>query len=67
VLLSGDLAHPQENWKRRLVPTINHDRARTVASIVAADELMTREGGTVWIQHDREQIETLIGAGSRFG
>lgn len=67
VLLSGDLAHSRDNWRRRTVPTINHDRARTVASLDAADELMRFERGSVWIQHDREQIESLMQVGRYFG
>jgi N-acyl homoserine lactone hydrolase len=59
VLLSGDLAHFQENYDGNGVPTFNTDRAETLASIDRFKKIAANLKATVIIQHDQRDLGKL--------
>jgi N-acyl homoserine lactone hydrolase len=59
VVLSGDLAHFQENWDKRRVPVLNFDKAATLASMENIDKFIKQTGAKLLIQHDAEQNATI--------
>lgn len=59
VLLSGDLAHFQENYDTDGVPSFNTDRAATVASLERFKKIAANLKATVVIQHDARDVGKL--------
>jgi N-acyl homoserine lactone hydrolase len=59
VLITGDLAHFQENYDSNGVPTFNTNRADTLASLDRFKQLATNLHATVIIQHDARDIDKL--------
>jgi glyoxylase-like metal-dependent hydrolase (beta-lactamase superfamily II) len=59
VLLSGDAVHFRENWDARRVPSINADRAQTLASMDRIAVLLASEGAQLWMNHDKQQRDGL--------
>lgn len=59
VLISGDLVHSVDNWRRRVVPSLNSDADETVRSLAAAERLLAEEGAALWVQHDLDQQSAL--------
>jgi glyoxylase-like metal-dependent hydrolase (beta-lactamase superfamily II) len=59
VLLSGDAAHFHENYEKNGVPSFNHDRAQTIASIERMKQIVGNVKATVIIQHDMRDIGKL--------
>lgn len=59
VLISGDLAHFQENYDNDRVPTFNTDRADTLASFDRFKRMAKNLNATVIIQHDARHINKL--------
>jgi N-acyl homoserine lactone hydrolase len=55
VLLSGDLAHFQDNWDHRRVPAFNFNREQTMASMQKVTDLLAAQKAELWINHDRAQ------------
>ena len=58
-LLTGDLAHFQENYTSNGVPTFNTNRADTLASFDRFKKLAANVKATVIIQHDPRDIAKL--------
>jgi glyoxylase-like metal-dependent hydrolase (beta-lactamase superfamily II) len=59
VLLTGDLVHFRENYETGGVPSLNVDRAATVASIERMKQIVANLKATVIIQHDMRDIGKL--------
>lgn len=59
VLLTGDLAHFQENYDSDGVPSFNFNRADTLASLARFKALAKNLKATVVIQHDPRDIAKL--------
>jgi len=59
VILSGDLVHYMANWDGRRVPSINYNPAQSARSMMMVDELMTKTGAKLWINHDPVQGSSL--------
>jgi N-acyl homoserine lactone hydrolase len=59
VLLSGDAVHFKANFEARGVPGGNTDKAQTLASMSRMAELMTAQKAQLWINHDKQQRETM--------
>jgi N-acyl homoserine lactone hydrolase len=59
VLLSGDLAHFQENYESNGVPNFNTDHAATVASLDRFKKIAANLKATVIIQHDARDVAKL--------
>ncbi|KVM70883.1 AttM/AiiB [Burkholderia gladioli] len=62
VLLSGDVAHNRRNFQCRCVPAFNADALGSIASMNRVDEILEREGATLWVNHDLAQNMTLAHA-----
>jgi len=59
VLLTGDLAHFQENYDSNGVPSFNYDRSETIASLDRFKKIASNLKATVIIQHDPRDIGKL--------
>jgi len=59
VILTGDAAHFHENYDSNGVPTINYDRAETIASLDRIKKIAANLKATVIIQHDPRDIGKL--------
>lgn len=59
VLLSGDVAHFNENLANEGVPPFNSDRAQTLASLQRFKAIAANLGATLIIQHEPEDITKL--------
>lgn len=57
LVLSGDAVHFRENWEARRVPSINFDKAQTLASMQRLADVIAREHAILWINHDKAQRE----------
>ncbi|HXF17842.1 MAG TPA: N-acyl homoserine lactonase family protein [Burkholderiales bacterium] len=62
VLLSGDAVHFRENWQNRRVPARNFNKEQSLASMDKLAAILVREHATLWINHDKEQTDTLAHA-----
>lgn len=56
ILVSGDLTHSLTNWESKAIPPVlNYDVAESARSLAAAEELLAKEGASLWVQHDHDQ------------
>jgi glyoxylase-like metal-dependent hydrolase (beta-lactamase superfamily II) len=55
VVLSGDAVHFKDNWDNRRVPGMNFNKDQTVASMQHIADLLAKEHGQLWINHDAPQ------------
>jgi glyoxylase-like metal-dependent hydrolase (beta-lactamase superfamily II) len=62
IVLSGDLAHFEENWKNRFAPGFNYDPAQTVVSMNKVAALLEANHATLWINHDKAQTDRIAHA-----
>jgi N-acyl homoserine lactone hydrolase len=58
-LLTGDAAHFQSNWEGRIVPGFNFDQAKSATSMTHMADILAKEHGEIWINHDKPQRESL--------
>jgi N-acyl homoserine lactone hydrolase len=59
VLLSGDLYHTKANRSLRRAPTFNNDAEQTLKSMTKVEELLAKNGATLWREHDKDLADTL--------
>ena len=59
VVLSGDMAHFQENWEARRVPSVNVNASQTVESMNRVAALLAENRGQLWINHDKAQSASI--------
>lgn len=59
VLISGDIAYYEDNYRNKGIPTFNTSREESLASIEKIRQLVKRENAQLWIQHDKANFETL--------
>ncbi len=59
VVLSGDAVHFRDNWEHRRVPSMNTDRAQTLASLQRLQSVLDERRAQLWINHDTAQSEGL--------
>ena len=59
VLLSGDVAHFQDNFDNRRVPAGNVDKDQSLASMQHVAELIARYHAQFWINHDAAQTARI--------
>jgi N-acyl homoserine lactone hydrolase len=57
VLLSGDAVHFKDNWDNRRVPAMNVDKEQTLTSMQHMSDLLAKNHGQLWINHDKSQSE----------
>ncbi|MFY0702056.1 MAG: N-acyl homoserine lactonase family protein [Bermanella sp.] len=59
VVLSGDLYHFTKNREHKRVPSFNFDKEQTLAAMDVIEQFVDAEGAQFWIQHDKEQNQTI--------
>jgi N-acyl homoserine lactone hydrolase len=59
VILSGDVAHLEDNFKRDIVPALNVDKVASIASMERIKDLMAKYNATLLINHDKRQTDQL--------
>jgi glyoxylase-like metal-dependent hydrolase (beta-lactamase superfamily II) len=58
VVLSGDAVHFKDNWDNRRVPGMNFNKDQTVASMQRIADILAKEHGQLWINHDKPQTDS---------
>ena len=59
VILSGDVAHFQENFDLRRAPGFNYDAEQSKQSMDKIAAVMQKEHAQLWINHDAQQSATI--------
>jgi len=59
IILSGDVAHLEENFEKDIVPSLNTDRAESIASMERVRQLIATYKATFFINHDKSQTDAL--------
>jgi N-acyl homoserine lactone hydrolase len=59
ILLSGDVAHSKENFEKDIVPSLNTDKAGSVASMEKVRHLIATYNAQFFINHDKSQTDAL--------
>ena len=59
VVLSGDVAHLENNFENDIVPSLNTSKADSIASMEKIKRLLVRYNAKLFINHDKEQTDTL--------
>jgi glyoxylase-like metal-dependent hydrolase (beta-lactamase superfamily II) len=59
IILSGDVAHSEENFTKDIVPSLNTDNAASIASMERIKRMMATYHARVFINHDKAQSDVL--------
>ncbi len=59
LVLSGDAVHFKSNWDARVTPAMNTDATQTQASMQKIADVLAKEKGQLWINHDKAQRDGL--------
>ena len=59
IVLSGDVVHLQENFEKNTVPSLNTDKAASIASMARIRRMMATYKAKLFINHDKAQSDTL--------
>ena len=59
IMLSGDVAHLAENFRRDIVPSLNTNQAESIASMVKVRRLIATYNAMFFINHDKNQTRRL--------
>jgi N-acyl homoserine lactone hydrolase len=59
VVLSGDVVHSEDNFARNIVPSLNTDKAASIASMARVRQMMATYHAKLFINHDKAQSDTL--------
>jgi N-acyl homoserine lactone hydrolase len=59
IILSGDVVHSQENFEKNRVPSLNTNKADSIASMEKVREMIAMYKATLFINHDKKQTDTL--------
>jgi glyoxylase-like metal-dependent hydrolase (beta-lactamase superfamily II) len=59
VVLSGDVAHLEENFEKNIVPSLNTDKADSIASMEKVRQLITIYKATLFLNHDKQRTTKL--------
>jgi N-acyl homoserine lactone hydrolase len=62
IVLSGDLAHFEENWKNRFAPSFNFSPEQSVASMNKVAALLEANHAVLWINHDKATTDRIAHA-----
>jgi N-acyl homoserine lactone hydrolase len=57
IVLSGDAVHFKDNWDNRRVPRPNFNKEQTLASMQRIADILAKEHGQLWINHDEPQSD----------
>ena len=59
IILSGDVVHLQQNLAKNIVPSLNTDKAASIASMARVRQLIDTYHARLFINHDKTQTERL--------
>ena len=59
IILSGDVVHLEENFSENIVPSLNTNKAESIASMDKVRLLMATYKATLFINHDKSQTDGL--------
>jgi glyoxylase-like metal-dependent hydrolase (beta-lactamase superfamily II) len=59
IILSGDVAHSEENFEKDIVPSLNTNKAESIASMDKIRQMIAMYKATLFINHDKKQADTL--------
>jgi glyoxylase-like metal-dependent hydrolase (beta-lactamase superfamily II) len=59
IILSGDVVHLEENFEKNIVPSLNTNKAESIASMEKIRELIATYKATLFINHDKKQSDKL--------
>jgi N-acyl homoserine lactone hydrolase len=59
IMLSGDVVHLRENFEKSIVPSLNTDKAESIASMERVRQLISAYQATLFINHDKSQTDKL--------
>jgi len=59
IILSGDVVHLEENFRKDVVPALNTNKAESIASMERIKLMITTYKATLFINHDKKQTDSL--------
>jgi N-acyl homoserine lactone hydrolase len=59
IILSGDVVHLEENFEKDIVPSLNTDKAASIASMEKVKRMIATYHAKLFINHDKAQADTL--------
>jgi N-acyl homoserine lactone hydrolase len=59
IILSGDVAHLEENFEKDIVPSLNTSKAQSIASMQKVKQLIGVYKAQFFINHDKSQTDKL--------
>ena len=59
IILSGDVAHTEENFEKDIVRSLNTDKAKSIASMDKIRKIIATYKAKFFINHDKKQTDTL--------
>jgi len=59
IILSGDVVHLEENFEKNTVPSLNTDKAASIASMDEIRRMIAAYQAKLFINHDKAQSDTL--------
>ena len=59
IILSGDVVHLEENFEKDAVPSLNTDKAASIASMERIKRMIATYKAKLFINHDKAQSDTL--------
>jgi N-acyl homoserine lactone hydrolase len=59
IILSGDVVHLEENFENDIVPSLNTDKPQSIASMERIRRMIATYKATMFINHDKSQIDKL--------
>jgi N-acyl homoserine lactone hydrolase len=59
IILSGDVVHLQGNFEKDIVPSLNTDKAASIASMERVRRMIATYQAKLFINHDKAQSDTL--------
>jgi len=58
-VLSGDVVHLEDNFEKNIVPSLNTNKAESIASMERVRQLIAAYKATLFINHDKSQTDKL--------
>jgi N-acyl homoserine lactone hydrolase len=59
MILSGDVVHSEENFEKNVVPSLNTNKAESIASMEKIRRMIAIYKARLFINHDKKQTDTL--------
>ena len=59
IILSGDVVHSEENFDKNVVPSLNTNKAESIASMEKIRQMIAMYKATLFINHDKKQTDKL--------